>query len=83
MAKLHKVATLKPMPQIDSRTIYFVESIFGVFIRDKNTSDIIKNLLILMKISILKVYLSNSKFLIMTHSLQDTILIALTPWNRY
>ncbi|RDH82667.1 MAG: hypothetical protein DIZ80_10330 [endosymbiont of Galathealinum brachiosum] len=62
MAKLDKVAIPKTMNQIDSRTIDFVEMIFGVFIRDKNISDIIKSLLLLIQIPILKISLTDSNF---------------------
>jgi len=62
MAKLDKVATPKTMNQIDSRTIDFVEMIFGAFIRDANISDDIKSLLLLLQIPILKISLSDSKF---------------------
>jgi len=62
MAKLDKTAIPKTMNQIDSRTIDFVEMIFGVFIRDKNITDNIKNLLLLLQIPILKISLTDSKF---------------------
>jgi uncharacterized protein DUF1631 len=62
MAKLDKVAAPKSMNQIDSRTIDFVEMIFGVFIRDKNISDNIKGLLLLLQIPVLKITLLDSKF---------------------
>ncbi len=62
MAKLDKVAIPKSMNQIDSRTIDFVEMIFGAFMRDKNISDNIKELLLLMQIPILKIALIDTKF---------------------
>ena len=37
----------KTMNQIDSRIINFIEMIFGAFLRDENTSDAVKNLLLL------------------------------------
>jgi len=62
MAKLDNVAIPKSMNQIDSRTIDFVEMIFGAFIRDKNISDIIISLLLLLQIPIIKISLLDSKF---------------------
>ncbi len=62
MAKLDNVAIPKSMNQIDSKTINFVEMIFGAFLRDKNVSDAIKELLLLMQIPIIKVALLDNKF---------------------
>lgn len=62
MAKIDKVAIPKSMNQIDSRTIDFVEMIFHAFIQDKNISDNIKSLLLLMQIPILKIALTDAKF---------------------
>ncbi|MCW8933507.1 MAG: DUF1631 domain-containing protein [Gammaproteobacteria bacterium] len=62
MARLEKTAIPKTMNQIDSRTIDFVEMIFGAFIRDTNISDNIKSLLLLLQIPILKISLTDSKF---------------------
>lgn len=62
MAKLDNVAIPKSMNQIDSKTINFVEMIFGAFLRDKNVSDAIKELLLLMQIPIIKVALIDNKF---------------------
>ncbi|TNF37421.1 MAG: DUF1631 family protein, partial [Gammaproteobacteria bacterium] len=62
MAKLENVAIPKTMNQIDSKTINFVEMIFGAFLRDKNVSDAIKELLLSMQIPIIKVALLDSKF---------------------
>lgn len=61
MAKLDDVAIPKSMNQIDSRTIDFVEMIFSAFLRDKNISDAIKDLLLLMQIPIIKVALLDNK----------------------
>jgi len=61
MAKLDNVAIPKSMNQIDSRTIDFVEMIFSAFLRDKNVSDAIKDLLLLMQIPIIKTALLDSK----------------------
>lgn len=61
MAKLEDVAVPKSMNQIDSRTIDFVEMIFSAFLRDKNISDAIKDLLLLMQIPIIKVALLDNK----------------------
>ncbi|MCW8855379.1 MAG: DUF1631 domain-containing protein [Gammaproteobacteria bacterium] len=57
IAKLDKVSIPKSMNQIDSRTIDFVEMIFGAFLRDKNISHAIKNLLLQLQIPIIKVAL--------------------------
>ncbi|MCW9046430.1 MAG: DUF1631 domain-containing protein [Gammaproteobacteria bacterium] len=62
MARLEKTAIPKTMNQIDSRTIDFVEMIFGAFINDTNISDDIKGLLLLLQIPILKISLTDSKF---------------------
>lgn len=62
MAKLDNVAIPKSMNQIDSKTINFVEMIFGAFLRDKNISDAIKELLLSMHIPIIKVALLDNKF---------------------
>jgi len=62
IAKLEKVSIPKSMNQIDSRTIDFVEMIFGAFLRDKNVSDAIKNLLLLLQIPIIKTALIDNKF---------------------
>ena len=61
MAKLDKVAIPKSMNQIDSRTIDFVEMIFGAFLRDKNISNAIKDLLLLLQIPIIKTSLIDNK----------------------
>jgi len=61
MAKLDKVATPKSMNQIDSRTIDFVEMIFGAFLRDKNISHALKDLLLMLQIPIIKISLMDNK----------------------
>lgn len=61
MAKLDDVTVPRSMNQIDSRTIDFVEMIFSAFLRDKNISDAIKDLLLLMQIPIIKVALMDNK----------------------
>lgn len=61
MAKLEKVSVPKSMNQIDSRTIDFAEMIFGAFLRDKNISDAIKDLLLLLQIPIIKTALIDKK----------------------
>ena len=62
MAKLDKVAIPKSMNQIDSRTIDFVEMLFGAFLRDKNISNAIKDLLLMLQIPIIKISLIDNKF---------------------
>ncbi|MDH5765928.1 MAG: DUF1631 domain-containing protein [Gammaproteobacteria bacterium] len=61
MAKMDKVSIPKTMNQIDSRTIDFVEMIFGAFLRDKNISDAIKDLLLSLQIPIIKTALIDKK----------------------
>jgi len=63
IAKQDNVAIPKTMNQIDSRTIDFIEMIFGAFLRDKNTSDVVKNLLLMMQIPIIKIALLDNNFL--------------------
>ena len=62
MAKLDDTATPRTINQIDGRTIDFVEMIFGAFLRDKNTSDAIKSLLLKLQIPVIKTSLLDSKF---------------------
>jgi len=62
MAKLDKVAIPKNMNQLDSRTIDFVEMIFGAFLRDKNTSNAVKDLLLKLQIPIIKTSMLDSNF---------------------
>ena len=62
IAKLNDTATPRSINQIDGRTIDFVEMIFGAFLRDKNTSDAIKSLLLKLQIPVIKTSLLDSKF---------------------
>ncbi len=62
IAKMDNVAIPKSMNQIDSRTIDFVEMIFSAFLRDKNMSDALKDLLLLMQIPIIKTALLDNSF---------------------
>ncbi len=62
MAKLTDTATPRSINQIDGRTIDFVEMIFGAFLRDKNTSDAIKSLLLQLQVPVIKTSLLDSKF---------------------
>jgi Protein of unknown function (DUF1631) len=61
MAKLDNVSVPKLMNQLDSRTIDFIEMIFSAFLRDRNISDTIKELLLLMQIPIIKTALLDNK----------------------
>lgn len=60
MAKLDNVAIPKSMNQIDSKTIDLVEMLFGAFLRDKNISDAIKELILSLQIPIIKIALIDS-----------------------
>ncbi len=62
IAKLNDTATPRSINQIDGRTIDFVEMIFGAFLRDKNTSNAIKSLLLKLQIPVIKTSLLDSKF---------------------
>lgn len=62
MAKLGNTAMTKSVNQIDSRTIDFVEMIFGAFLRDNNISDTIKSLLLKLQIPVIKIALLDMKF---------------------
>ncbi|MCW9012891.1 MAG: DUF1631 domain-containing protein [Gammaproteobacteria bacterium] len=62
MAKLNNVAVPKTMNQIDSRTVDFVEMIFGAFLRDKNISNAIKTLLLKLQIPVIKTSLLDTNF---------------------
>ena len=62
MAQLGNTAMTKSVNQIDSRTIDFVEMIFGAFLRDTNISDTIKSLLLKMQIPVIKIALLDMKF---------------------
>ncbi|MDH5472493.1 MAG: DUF1631 domain-containing protein [Gammaproteobacteria bacterium] len=62
MAKLGNSTMTKSVNQIDSRTIDFVEMIFGAFLRDKNISDTIKSLLLKLQIPVIKIALLDMKF---------------------
>ena len=62
MAKLDNVSVPKTMNQIDGRTIDFVEMIFGAFLRDKNTSYVVKKLLLSLQIPIIKTALLDKTF---------------------
>ena len=61
MAKLSNVTTPKSMNQLDSRTIDFVEMLFGAFLRDKNISDAVKDLILLLQVPIIKTALLDKK----------------------
>jgi len=62
MAKLNNIAIPKNLNQIDGRTIDFVEMIFGAFLRNKNISTNIKNLLLRLQIPVIKTSLLDSNF---------------------
>ena len=62
MAKLDNVTVPRTMNQIDSRTVDFVEMIFGAFLRDKNISYAIKNLLLKLQIPVIKTSLIDHNF---------------------
>ena len=62
MAKLDNVAIPKSMNQIDSKTIDFIEMLFGAFLMDKNISDSIKELLLSLQIPLIKIALIESNF---------------------
>lgn len=57
MAKLDNVPTPKSMNQIDSKTIDLMEMLFGAFLRDKNISDAIKELILSLQIPVIKIAL--------------------------
>ncbi len=62
MAKLNNVAIPKNLNQLDARTIDFVEMIFGAFLRDKNISDDVKNLLLKLQIPVIKTSMLDKNF---------------------
>ena len=62
VAKISPVAATRSVNQIDSRTIDFVEMIFGAFLRDKNISHSIKTLLLKLQIPVIKIAMLDTKF---------------------
>ena len=62
MAKLSNSVITKSLSQIDGRTIDFVEMLFGAFLRDKNISDAMKNLLLQLQIPLIKIALLDNMF---------------------
>jgi hypothetical protein len=62
MAKLNNSVITKSLSQIDGRTIDFVEMLFGAFLRDKNISDAMKNLLLQLQIPLIKIALLDNQF---------------------
>jgi hypothetical protein len=62
MAKLSNFSIPKSLNQLDGRTIDFVEMIFGAFLRDKNISDDVKDLLLKLQIPVIKTSMLDNNF---------------------
>lgn len=62
MAKISNSASTKGVNQVDSRTIDFVEMLFGAFLRDQNISDAIKSLLLRLQIPMIKIAMLDKQF---------------------
>ncbi len=62
VAKIHPGAITRSVNQIDSRTIDFVEMIFGAFLRDINISPAVKSVLLRLQIPVIKIAMLDTKF---------------------
>lgn len=62
VAKINPGAITRSVNQIDSRTIDFVEMIFGAFLRDKNISSAVKTILLSLQIPVIKIAMLDTKF---------------------
>ena len=62
IAKTHPGVVTRSVNQIDSRTIDFVEMIFGAFLRDINISLAVKTVLLRLQIPVIKIAMLDTKF---------------------